>query len=103
LGEVKPKNAKLLPPTHPGEILREVLEARGISMNKMSRDTRIAPSRVRKLVHCERSFTPDTALRLERYLGASAQYWLNLQLAYDLKIARRSESEKIAREVIAAA
>jgi addiction module HigA family antidote len=92
-----------LPPTHPGEVLREELETRGISLNRMSRDTRIPLSRVSKLVHCERSFTPDTALRLERYLGASAQFWLNLQLAHDLAMARSGEAEKIAREVIAAA
>ena len=94
---------KTLPPTHPGEILREELETRGISMNRMSRDTRIPLSRVSKLVRCERSFTPDTALRLERYLGASAQFWLNLQIAYDLAVARHSEGNQIAREVIVAA
>jgi addiction module HigA family antidote len=96
-------NKKTLPPTHPGEILREELETRGISLNKMARDTRIPLSRVSKLVHCQRSFTPETSLRLERYLGASAQFWLNLQVAYDLAVARREEASKIAREVIAAA
>lgn len=94
---------KMLPPTHPGEILREELEARGISLNKMSRDTRIPLSRISKLVHCERSFTPETALRLERYLGASAQFWLNLQVAYDLAVTRSDEQDRIVREVIVAA
>ncbi len=94
---------KPLPPTHPGEILREELETRGISLNRMARDTRIPLSRVSKLVHCERAFTPETSLRLERYLGASAQFWLNLQVAYDLAVARRAEAGRIAREVIAAA
>lgn len=94
---------KMLSPTHPGEILREELEARGISLNKMSRDTRIPLSRVSKLVHCERSFTPETALRLERYLGASAQFWLNLQVAYDLAVTRSDEQDRIVREVIVAA
>ena len=94
---------KMLPPTHPGEILREELVARGISLNRMSRDTRIPLSRISKLVHCERSFTPETALRLERYLGASAQFWLNLQVAYDLAVARSDEQDRIVREVIVAA
>jgi addiction module HigA family antidote len=94
---------KMLPPTHPGEILREELVARGISLNRMSRDTRIPLSRVSKLVHCERSFTPETALRLERYLGASAQFWLNLQVAYDLAVTRSDEQDRIVREVIVAA
>jgi|HubBroStandDraft_4_1064222.scaffolds.fasta_scaffold1221543_2 addiction module HigA family antidote len=94
---------KMLPPTHPGEILREELVARGISLNRMSRDTRIPLSRVSKLVHCERSFTPETALRLERYLGASAQFWLNLQVAYDLAVTRSDEPDRIVREVIVAA
>lgn len=93
---------KLLSPTHPGEILREELETRQISLNKMSRDTRIPLSRVSKLVHCQRSFTPETALRLERYLGASAQFWLNLQVAYDLAVTRSDEQERIVREVIVA-
>ena len=69
----------------------------------MSRDTRIPLSRVSKLVHCERSFTPETALRLERYLGASAQFWLNLQVAYDLAVTRSDEQDRIVREVIVAA
>lgn len=94
---------RALPPTHPGEILREELEARGISLNRMSRETRIPLSRISKLVHCERAFTPETSLRLERYLGASAQFWLNLQMAYDLSMTRRAEAERIAREVIEAA
>lgn len=94
---------RALPPTHPGEILREELETRGISLNQMSRDTWIPLSRISKLVHCERAFTPETSLRLERYLGASAQFWLNLQVAYDLSMARRAEAQRIAREVIVAA
>jgi addiction module HigA family antidote len=85
-----------------GEDLGEELQTRGISLNRMSRDTRIPLSRVSKLVHCERSFTPDTALRLERYFGASVQFWLNLQVAYDLAVARRGEAARIAREVTAA-
>jgi addiction module HigA family antidote len=60
-------------------------------------------SRVSKLVHCERSFTLETALRLERYLGASAQFWLNLQVAYDLAVTRSDEQDRIVREVIVAA
>src|SRR5712692_9329073 len=90
-----------LPPVHPGELLRDELEERGISLNRLARDTRIPLSRVSLIVNGKRGVTPDTALRLERYLGASAQYWLNLQNAYDLEVAS-AHAARIAREVIPA-
>jgi addiction module HigA family antidote len=90
-----------LPPTHPGEILREELEERGISLNRLARDTRIPLSRVSLIVNGKRAISPDTALRLEFYFGASAQFWLNLQSAYDLAIASE-HADQIAGEVIPA-
>lgn len=91
---------KRLPPTHPGEILKEELEERGISLNKLSRDIRIPLSRVSLITNGRRSVTADTALRLARYFGTSAQVWMNLQTAYDLEIAERRTGAAIQKEVI---
>jgi len=93
--------ARKLMPTHPGEILREELEERGISMNRLSRDIRVPLSRISLIVNGKRAITPDTALRLERYFGAEAQFWMNLQTNYDLEIAKRNSS-RIRQEVIPA-
>jgi antitoxin HigA-1 len=90
-----------LPATHPGEILREELDERGISLNRMARDVRIPLSRVSLIVNGRRAITGDTALRLERYLGASAQFWMNLQSAYDLEIAKEKLGGQI-RHVVPA-
>jgi antitoxin HigA-1 len=79
-----------LDPIPPGEILRfEFMEPLGISQNQLARDLDVPVARVSELVHGQRSITADTALRLEKYLGVSAQFWLNLQSRYDLKIAKR--------------
>ena len=91
---------KRLPPTHPGEILKEELEERGISLNKLSRDIRIPLSRVSLIANGKRAVTADTALRLARYFGTSAQIWMNLQTAYDLEIAERKAGATIEKEVI---
>src|SRR5690242_6241271 len=91
---------KRLPPTHPGEILKEELEERGISLNKLSRDIRIPLSRVSLIANGKRAVTADTALRLARYFGTSAQIWMNLQTAYDLEIAERQIGATIQKEVI---
>jgi addiction module HigA family antidote len=93
--------AKKLLPTHPGEILREELDERGISMNRLSRDIRVPLSRISLIVNGKRAMTPDTALRLERYFGAEAQFWMNLQTNFDLEIAKRGLS-RIRQEVIPA-
>jgi addiction module HigA family antidote len=74
----------------PGEILRcEFMESLGLSQNQLARDLDVPVARVSELVHGQRSITADTALRLEKYFGVSAQFWLNLQSRYDLKIAKR--------------
>lgn len=91
---------KRLPPTHPGAILKEELDERGISLNKLSRDIRIPLSRVSLIANGKRAVTADTALRLARYFGTSAQLWMNLQTAYDLEIAERQIGAAIQKEVI---
>ena len=81
---------KLLDPITPGEILREdFMEPLGISINQLSRDLAVPPNRISEIVNGKRAITADTALRLQRYFGVEAQFWLNLQSEYDLRIVRR--------------
>jgi antitoxin HigA-1 len=85
---------------HPGEILREeYLQAYGLSANALARLLKVPPSRVNDIVLERRGITPDTALRLARFFGGDPQSWLNLQVAFDLKIASRESAKAIAREV----
>jgi addiction module HigA family antidote len=78
-----------LPAIHPGEFLREILEDRGISQAQFARAIGVAPMRISHVVKGARPVTAELALLFGRALGQSAQYWLNLQAAYDLKIAER--------------
>ena len=94
------KFQKLLPPIHPGEILRaEFMEPLHLSMNRLALDLRVPVTRVAEIVHERRAITPDTALRLARYFNTSAGFWLNLQSAYDLEVAQDKLSRIIEREV----
>ena len=78
-----------LPPIHPGEFLKEILEDRGISQAQFARAIGVAPMRISHIVKATRPVTAELALLFGRALGQSPQYWLNLQAAYDLKIAER--------------
>jgi addiction module HigA family antidote len=90
-----------LPPVHPGEILQEeFMKPLGISQNRLGRDLGVSPRRINEIVHGKRSITADTALRLSRYFGTSAEFWLGLQTDYDLDVAKDALDEKIIREVI---
>jgi len=72
-------------PVHPGEILlEEFLKPMRISQNRIALDIRVPPRRINEIVHGKRRITADTALRLGRYFGVSAQFWLGLQMDYDL-------------------
>lgn len=94
------KSDKLLPPIHPGEILRaEFMEPLKLSMNRLALDLRVPVTRIAEIVHERRGITPDTALRLARYFNTSAGFWLNLQAAYDLEVAQDKLSRTIEREV----
>ena len=98
------KSQKLLPPIHPGEILRaEFMEPLRLSMNRLALDLRVPVTRIAEIVHERRAVTPDTALRLARYFNTSAGFWLNLQTAYDLEVAGDKLSRTIEREVRPAA
>jgi addiction module HigA family antidote len=81
----------LLPLTTPGEILNEeFLIPLGISQYRLAKDIGISARRINEIVHGNRTVTPDTALRLGKYFGVSAQFWLNLQARHDLQMAERS-------------
>ena len=91
---------KKLPPVHPGEVLlEEFLKPMGISQNRLALDLRVPTRRVNELVLGNRRLSPDTALRLARYFGNSPQFWLGLQLDYDLDIAADKIGTQIEREV----
>ena len=93
------KEKKLLP-IHPGEILRdEFLEPMGISQYRLAKDISVPPRRINEIVQGKRSITADTALRLGRFFGMSAQFWLNLQTRYDLEITEDLLEDRLVEEV----
>ena len=77
-------------PIHPGEHLAEILNELGISQYRLAKAIGVPPIRINEIVHCRKSITADTALRIGRALGTSPEFWLNLQRMYDLDIARAS-------------
>lgn len=90
-----------LDPIKPGEILLEdFMEPLNISINKLSRDLDVPLNRISEIVNGKRSITADTALRLERYFNVEAQFWLNLQAEYDLRIMKRKIWDDIQRRII---
>ena len=92
---------KLLNPITPGEILREdFMEPLEISINRLSRDLAVPPNRISEIVNGKRAITADTALRLHRYFGVEAQFWLNLQSEYDLRIVRRQIWSDLEQRII---
>jgi addiction module HigA family antidote len=81
---------KLLPPVHPGEILREeFMEPLELSSNALAKALGVTAARINEIVNEKRGITADTALRLARYFGTSADVWINLQKRYELEVARR--------------
>ena len=77
-------------PIHPGEHLAEILEELSISQYRLAKAIGVPPVRINDIVHCRRSITADTALRIGQALGTSPEFWLNLQRMYDLDVARAS-------------
>ena len=75
---------------HPGEHLAEILEELGISQYRLAKAIGVPPIRINEIVHCRRSVTADTALRIGQALGMTPEFWLNLQRMYDLDLARAS-------------
>ena len=88
---------KLLPPIHPGEVLKEeFMKPLGLSANALARAIRVPANRVSAIVNGDRGITADTALRLAKAMGTSPDFWLNLQKQYDLDCAR-DEATDLAR------
>ena len=90
---------KKLRPIHPGRVLKTVLEDAGISANALALALRIPANRVTEIISGRRSVSADTALRLARFFGTSAQMWMNLQAKYDLESAEDKMAERIETEV----
>ena len=84
-----PATRNSMPPIHPGEFIQEILDDLGMSQAALARVLGVSPMRISHVVREERPVTAELALRLGRAFGQSAQYWINLQNAYDLKIAER--------------
>ncbi|MDQ2710791.1 MAG: HigA family addiction module antitoxin [Acidobacteriota bacterium] len=83
-------------PVHPGEMLREeFLTPLGLSANKLAIELRVPATRISEIVNERRAITADTALRLERYFGMSADFWMNLQKQFDLVSARQIHGKQI--------
>ena len=85
------------PAIHPGEILADELAELGVTPTELSRQIAVPPNRITQIIHGKRSITGDTALRLGHWFKTSAQFWLNLQSAYDIRMAQRQAGAKIAR------
>jgi addiction module HigA family antidote len=91
---------KKLTPIHPGEIIREeILTPLDMSVNQLAKRLAVDAARLNEIVRGRRGITADTALRLARYLGTSAEFWLRLQVHYDLRTARQSKAAQIERAV----
>jgi len=91
---------KLLDPIPPGEILlEEFMRPLGVSINRLARDIGVPPNRISGIVNGKRSITADTALRLGKYFGTSAETWLDLQSDYDLRRIRRTAGDEIEAQV----
>jgi len=91
-----------LQPIHPGEVLlEEFLKPMGLSQNRLALDIRVPARRINEIVHGKRRITADTALRLSRFFGTSPQFWLGLQMDYDLDIATDELADRLEKEVIA--
>jgi antitoxin HigA-1 len=87
-------------PIHPGEILREeYLVPLGMSVNSLAKALSVTPARINDIVRERRGVTADTALRLARYFGTDARSWINLQAAYDLRVAELAQSKRIASAI----
>ena len=87
-------------PVHPGAVLaEEFLQPMGITQYRLAKGIAVPPRSINEIVQGKRSVTADTALRLGRFFGMEAQFWMNLQSHYDLELAQEAMAGKLAREV----
>ena len=82
-------------PIHPGEVLRDDLEALGMTASQLARRLDVPSNRIREIVNGERAITGDTALRLAHFFGTSPEFWLNLQTLYELRLAGKKAGKSI--------
>lgn len=93
-------STKRLPPIHPGEVLRdEFLEPLGVTQYRLAKSIDVPPRRINEIVLGKRGITADTALRLARFFGTSARFWLNLQAHYDLEIEKERLGDILDNEI----
>ena len=86
-------------PVHPGRVLKRELAERGLSANRLALALRVPSGRITSILNGKRAISPDTALRLARFFGNSARFWMNLQTRYDITVAERALGERIEAEV----
>jgi addiction module HigA family antidote len=92
--------SRSLTPIHPGEIIKEdFLSPLQMSVNQLAKALDIDAARMNEIVRGRRGITADTALRLSRYLGTSAEFWMHLQGDYELRVARREKMTQIERDI----
>ena len=92
--------SKKMAPLHPGEILlEEFLKPMNLSQNKLALDIRVPARRINEIVHGKRRITADTALRLAKYFKMSPQFWLGLQMDYDIDVAGNQLADRLDQEV----
>ena len=86
-------------PVHPGRILKRELVAREMSANRLALALFLPSGRISDILNGKRGISPETALRLARYFGNSARFWLNLQMAFELAVAEQTMGARVAEEV----
>jgi len=92
--------SRKMPPLHPGEILlEEFLKPMSLSQNKLALDIRVPARRINEIVHGKRRITADTALRLAKYFKMSPQFWLGLQMDYDIDVASDQLADRLDQEI----
>lgn len=93
-------NKNKIAPIHPGEILlEEFLTPMGISQYRLAKDINVPPRRINEIILSKRAITADTALRLSHYFGLSEKFWLNLQIKYNLEIAKDKLKDTLKSEI----
>ena len=91
---------KIMSPVHPGEILlNEFLKPMGITQYRLAKAINVPARRINEIVHSKRGITANTALRLSRYFGTTEQFWMNLQVRYDMELEKDLLGDKLEKEV----
>jgi addiction module HigA family antidote len=93
------KGEVAIPAVHPGRLLRRELQARGLSANRVALDLGVPSGRITDILNGRRAITADTAVRLARYFGNSAQFWLDLQSQYEIAVVEKERGPEISQRV----